>query len=212
MNKPTRPVEWLVWGALGLTIAGIVAAFIWKQAGEWNRGEPLPVLFQVPDFTLTNQSAWPVTLADLRGQIWLADIIFTRCAGPCPEMTRKMSLLQAALPANAPVKLISLTTDPGHDTPPVLQAYAQRFGAQAGRWHFLTGTKPQIARVAIDGLKLTALDQEPARQTSDTDLFIHSTTLVLVDGRGRVRASFETDQADSHEHLLAAVQKLLREK
>ena len=49
--------------------------------------QPLPVIGTVADFTLTNQDGQVTTLADLTNHVWVADIIFTRCAGPCPIMT-----------------------------------------------------------------------------------------------------------------------------
>ena len=42
-------------------------------------GKPLPVIGPIADFTLTNQNGRAVSLADLRGRVWVADIIFTRC-------------------------------------------------------------------------------------------------------------------------------------
>ncbi len=208
MDKPKKQIEWLVWGGLGVTMAVIVAAFVVSQRAA----STLPVLYQVPDFTLTNQNNHAVTLADLRGQVWLADIVFTRCAGPCPEMTRKMSALQAALPAGKPLKFVTLTTDPEFDTPAVLAAYGQRHGASPGRWWFLTGTKPHIARLAGDGLKLAAVEKKPEERTNDMDMFIHSTIFVLVDKQARVRGIFESDQPEAHERIVAAVKQLLREK
>ena len=172
----------------------------------------LPVLFEVPDFALTNQSGQVVTRSNLRGQVWIADIIFTLCGGPCPEMTRRMADLQAAIPAEQPVKFVTLTTHPEHDTPPVLQSYARRFLAQPGRWHFLTGTKRQIADLAVGGLKLTALEKEAEKQENLNDLFIHSTIFVLIDQQGRARATFESDDPAMKSKLLPAVMKLLQEK
>ena len=81
MNRPAKSIEWLVWGGLGLTIAAIVVAFVLAPARPRPRPK-LPVLFTVPDFTLTNQTGQPFGLADLRGKVWVAEIIFTRCAGP----------------------------------------------------------------------------------------------------------------------------------
>jgi protein SCO1 len=121
---------------------------------------------------------------------WLADIIFTRCPGPCARMTQRLRDLQAALPADPRVKLVSLTTDPAFDTPEVLAKYGQRFGADPARWWFLTGDKREIVKLAVEGLKLTTLDKEEAKRESPNDLFIHSTNLILVDQQGRLRASF----------------------
>ena len=78
----------------------------------------LPVLGHVADFTLTNQDGQVTTLADLTNHVWVADIIFTRCAGPCPIMTAQMKSLQDALPPASRAKLVTLTTDPDYDTPP----------------------------------------------------------------------------------------------
>lgn len=185
----SRSVEWAVWGGIAFVVLAIVAAYVReRQRVPKTR---LPVIAQVADFTLTNQLDRPVRLADLRGQVWVADIIFTRCPGPCATMTKRMSELQGLLPANAPVKLVSLTTDPEHDTPRVLASYAQRFGADSNRWHFLTGPKAELVKLAVGGLKLTALDKDEAARTSPNDLFIHSTIFVVVDRRGRLRAAFE---------------------
>ena len=226
MNATSKSLQWIVWGCLALTITAILVAFIIKQSRESPAaaeftpavgsanvpGGRLPVLFEVPDFALTNQGGQAVTRSILLGQVWLADIIFTRCAGPCPEMTRRMADLQAAIPAGQPVKFITLTTDPDHDTSAVLQSYARRFLAQAGRWHFLTGTKRQIADLAVGGLKLTALEKEPDKREKLDDLFIHSTLFVLIDQQGRARATFESDDPAMKSKLLPAIMKLLQEK
>jgi protein SCO1 len=96
------------------------------------------------------------------------------------------------LPANAPVKLVSLTTDPAHDTPRALASYAERFGADSNRWQFLTGPKADLVKLAVNSLKLTVLDKEEAKRTSPNDLFIHSSIFVVVDKQGRLRAVFES--------------------
>jgi len=137
-----------------------------------------------------------VSLAELRGHVWVADIIFTRCPGPCAKMTSRMKELQQALAADGNTKLVSLTTDPEFDTPAVLKTYGERFGADPARWTFLTGTKTQIAKLAIDSLKLTAIEKKPEDREASNDLFIHSTIFVLVDKQARLRAVFESTGDD----------------
>ena len=195
--------------ALGLLLFAIV---------ELRRGaaQPLPVYGQVGEFTLTSQDGHTVSLADLRGHVWVADLIFTRCAGPCLKMTRQMKELQEALPANGQARLVTLTTDPDYDTPAVLKAYAQRFGADPARWTFLTGSKAAIAKLAVDSLKLTALPKSPEERQSPEDLFVHSTIFVIVDQQGRLRGVFETtgdgiEPAQVRSQILAAVRSLERE-
>jgi protein SCO1/2 len=186
----SRSVEWAVWGGIVFVVLAIVATYVRER--QRAPATKFPVIAQVADFTLTNQLDRPIRLADLRGQVWVADIIFTRCPGPCVTMTKRMSELQAALPTNAPVKFVSLTTDPEHDTPRTLASHAQRFGADSNRWHFLTGPKADLFRLAVNSLKLTALDKEEAKRTSPDDLFIHSTIFVVVDKQGLLRAVFES--------------------
>lgn len=154
--------------------------------------QKLPVLGQVSDFALTNQNSQPVALADLRGHVWIADIIFTTCPGPCRTMTREMKDLQDALPDHSEPRLISLTTFPDMDTPAVLKAYGEKFGADLKRWSFLTGSKRQIFDLANNSLKLAAQDKPPQDRESANDLFIHSTYLVLVDRQARLRGVYQT--------------------
>ena len=218
MNRSARGFEWLFWCGMGLAAAFLLLAFLLAglKAREALR-KPLPVLGAIADFTLTNQERRAVSLADLRGRVWVADIIFTRCPGPCLKMTKQMKELQQALPADSRAKLVTLTTDPDFDTPPVLQAYAERFNADMNRWTFLTGTKKQIAALAIDSLKLTAVEKKPEERESQQDLFVHSTIFVLADRQGRLRGVFQTtgdgiDPQQVQAQILSDVKRLERER
>ena len=217
MNEPARSIGWRVWAGLGLLGVTCVAAFVLVQVkSRTPSGPPLPVIDQIADFALTNENGHAVSLADLRGHVWVADIIFTRCAGPCPRMTRQMKELQDALPPGSQARLVTLTTDADYDTPPVLKVYAERFGADLKRWMFLTGTKQDVAKLAIDSLKLTALAKKPEDRTSPEDLFVHSTIFVIADKQARLRGVFETtgdgiDPRTVQTQILAAVNQLERE-
>jgi protein SCO1 len=210
MNKPTRSIEWIVWGGLALVILTILGAYVASSLGTFHR-PPLPVLSQVSNFALTNQFGRTVTLANLRGQVWVADIIFTRCPGPCTTMSRAMRELQSALPPTQPVQLISLTADSEFDTPEVLKTYGEKFGAAPGRWQFLTGKKLDLYQLATKGLLLAVDDIKADERTSPDDLFVHSTRFVVVDKHGRVRGSFDGAEPASVRKLVEAVQTLLRE-
>ena len=213
MNPPSRTTEWLVWGGLAIIIVAIAGAFVVSKLKPVNAS---PVYGQVADFSLTNQTGQTVSLADLRGKVWVADIIFTRCPGPCARMTRQMKQLQDALPTDSTTKLVSLTTDAEFDTPPVLERYAQRYEAIPGRWLFLTGNQREISNLAIDSLKLTIVEKQPEDRTTPEDLFIHSTIFVVVDKQARLRGIFETggegvDWDQSRTDILTLVHQLERE-
>lgn len=220
MSNPDHPAPRLGWPVgvgfvlilLTVLVLVVLAAVTFRQPP----GKPLPVYGQIADFTLTNQNGKAVSLADLRGHVWVADIIFTRCAGPCPIMTRQMKELQDALTPDSQVKLVTLTTDPDFDTPPVLKTYAERFRANPGRWMFLTGTKQELAKLAIDSLKLTTVEKKPEERETPVDLFVHSTIFVVADKRGQLRGVFQTtgegiDPRAVKTQILAAVRQLERE-
>jgi protein SCO1 len=151
-----------------------------------------PVLGQISDFTLTNQDGKITTLADFTNHVWIADIIFTRCAGPCPRMTAQMKSLQDLLPPTSEAKLVTLTTDPDFDTPPVMKRYGERFNADFNRWTFLTGAKKEIAGLAANSLKLSSVPVKLEDQKGVADLFIHTTIFVIVDKHAQLRGIFET--------------------
>lgn len=205
---------------MGLLLVLLTLALAFLLAGLKSRAARnprLPVYGQIAVFTLTNQTGAAVSSAELRGRVWVADIIFTRCAGPCLRMSRQMRELQDALPPDSPATLVSLTTDPDFDTPAVLRKYAGRFGADTNRWMFLTGTRKQIASVATGSLKLSAVERKPAEQASPDDLFVHSTIFVIVDKHGQLRGVFETggegiDWQVEERKILAAVKQLEREE
>ena len=210
MNKPTRSIEWIVWSGLAVVILTIFGAYVASSLGK-NHRPALPVLSRVPDFALTNQFGRVVTLADFRGQVWVADIIFTRCPRACAKMTREMSQLQSALPPNQPVKFLSLTADPEYDTPEVLSEYAKKFGAASERWQFLTGKKLDVYRLATKGLLLAVDEVKADERTSPEDLFVHSTRFVVVDKHGRVRGTFDGTEPSSEQKIVEAIQTLLQE-
>jgi cytochrome oxidase Cu insertion factor (SCO1/SenC/PrrC family) len=203
-------------GLLLVLLTLLLAYLLTGLQSRTSRVQHLPVIGTVNNFALTNQSGAAISLANLRGKVWVADIIFTRCAGPCLKMCRQMKELQDSLPADSRAKLVTLTTDPDYDTPPVLTKHALRFDADTNRWMFLTGTKKEVGMLAANGLKLSAVEIEPAKRASENDLFIHSTRFVIMDKQVRLRGVFETDgegvdwQAEKKK-ILAAVKQLERE-
>ena len=190
--------------------------FLINRSGSGGSGEPsaapLPVLRTLSSMDLVDQEGEPVNLQTFRGQPWFANIIFTRCPGPCARMTQKMRQLQEALPAEASeVQLVSLTTDPDFDTPEVLSQYARKFQADIRSWKFLTGTKEEIVRVSTQEWLLVMLEKGEAERESPNDIFLHSTLTVLVDGLGRIRGTYEILEEGQLEDALADLQRLLQE-
>ena len=209
-SKPGHRLEWLVWSALVVTVVLVAVVFARTRWQESGLRKPLDVLGTVPDFTLTNQSAQTISLTNLLGRVWVADVIFTTCPVSCERMTQRMHALEDDLPARLPVKFVSITANPAFDTPPVLQKYATRHAVDQTRWHFLTGIKRDVYGLSVGGLKFAVLDNED--KSNAENLFIHSTQFVLVDKRGKIRGYFEGTEDEERKQLLIAIKKLARER
>ena len=160
----------------------------------------LPEFGTVPTFELTRQDGRTFASAtELQGNVWVADFIFTNCPGPCPRMTQHMKRIQDA--TDGGIKLVSFTVDPERDTPEALDAYAKKFGADASRWYFLTGTRETLQRVAKEAFRLGDV-------TPDLE---HSTRFSLVDKRGRIRGYYATAEPGFIAALTADAKALLKE-
>lgn len=94
-NPSRRP--WLIAAGLGVIVLVIGAVAVRQQLRQ-PAGPPLPVLYGVTDFQLTNQLGAPFTVADLRGQVSVVNVIFTRCPVTCQVMSRQFAKLQGQLP------------------------------------------------------------------------------------------------------------------
>ena len=197
MNGSTQRFPLTIWVGFGLlfSLLGLMYLLSLVEYGR-ARQKALPVIDEVADFTLTNQEGNVTTLADLSNHVWIADIIFTRCAGNCPIMSTQMKSLQDALPSTGQAKLVTLTTDPDYDKPSILKRYGEHYGADFQRWTFLTGEKGELAGLATGSLKLGSTPVPPPDRTNSVDLFVHSTIFVVVDKQARLRGSFQTEGQD----------------
>jgi len=197
MNGSTQRFPLTIWVGFGLlfSLLGLMYLLSLMEYGR-ARQKALPVIDEVADFTLTNQEGNVTTLADLSNHVWIADIIFTRCAGNCPIMSTQMKSLQDALPSTGQAKLVTLTTDPDYDKPSILKRYGEHYGADFQRWTFLTGEKGELAGLATGSLKLGSTPVPLPDRTNSVNLFVHSTIFVVVDKQARLRGSFQTEGQD----------------
>lgn len=102
----------------------------------------------VPDVTLIDANADPQRLKGplTEGQIVVLNFSYTTCDTICPLGNVVMASLQDILPADAPVRLLSVTIDPRTDTPELMREAAESFDA-GPRWSWLTGAPDEITRL-----------------------------------------------------------------
>jgi len=121
------------------------------------------------DLPLVTQGNRTVRFFDdvLLGRTVLINFIFTQCKDACPLLTAKMILAaeQFRSTGAGPVSLVSISVDPGNDTPEALAQFAQKHGP-AGDWTLLTGAPDNIAKV------LQRLGQHGSEPTDHTTVML----------------------------------------
>lgn len=161
--------------------------------------EPLPVLGEIADFTLTDQNGQEFGMKDLRGRVWIADFFFSNCPGPCPRMSTLMSDIQRETKDIDELRIVSITVDPERDSPEVMKAYGERYGAIDGRWYFLTGPMDVLNRLASKDFRLFDVDGS----------LQHSTRFALIDREARIRGFYSTGENGSYARIPEDVRRLV---
>lgn len=180
--------------SLGIVLGTLLWLKLAPPPGQpiWN-AKPLEGLSrygEVPEFSLTERSGKNVSLASLRGKIWIADFIYTNCQDTCPLQSAEMAKLQERWNDKSDLKLVSFSVDPERDTPPVLLRYAETFKANTDRWLFLTGDKKQIAHLIQAGFRLSAA---PLTESgSGNEFILHSPRFVLIDKETQIRGYYDS--------------------
>ncbi len=163
--------------------------------------------FPLGSFRLTERSGRVITNAELGDRVWVASFIFTHCPLSCPRITSVMKGLQEKLSGTF-VQLVSLSVDPERDTPEVLSAYADKFSADPERWWFLTGSKPEIESLIVQGFKLGLANTSEADQKAGAEAFSHSDRLALVDRGNKVLGYFDSTDRDALTKLVERASQL----
>ena len=161
----------------------------------------LPDYGKVPSFAMTDSHGQPFKSDQLAGKVWVVDFIYTNCPGPCPRMTSQMHRVEQNVKNDPDVRLVSISVDPARDTPPVLNAFATRFGGPTAKWFFLTGSPDTVHLLAHQVFKVGDL-------ISKMD---HSTKFMVVDKRGELRGYYSTFDEDGIPNILHDVSALRRQ-
>ena len=135
----------------------------------------------VPDFELTGQDGRPTRLADSRGSVTVVNFIYTRCPMPdvCPRLAATFAYLSKKLPE---ARLLTITLDPGHDSPEILREYANRFNGRQDHWRLLTGDEARIREIG----GLFGLVYWP-----EEGVITHTSMTAVIGSDGRLRALVE---------------------
>jgi protein SCO1/2 len=176
--------------------------------------QPLVPGESVPDFAFLNQSGKIIHLAQFRGKVLMMTFIYTRCplATYCPRMSHNFAEINTTLASEPALykrtHLLSVSFDPGYDTPAVLRSYG---GAYTGKytqetfehWDFAAPPKKELAKV----LKFFLVGVTPAQNHTLT----HSLSTVVITPQGKIYKWYPTNDW-TPQQLLADVDTLLKDQ
>jgi protein SCO1/2 len=167
--------------------------------GKWQRDT---VFHQLGDFQLASQSGRVISQKDLAGTAYVASFFYSTCVGACPQMNSELARVQEQFRHEPRVKLVSYSVDTEHDSTAVLARYAERYGAIAGKWFFLTGDKPQVYRLITEDYRLPA-------PTGVAPGLVHSQQLFLIDRKKRIRGIYDGTKPKEVNRLITEIGVLL---
>ena len=205
-----KALRWQIAAAALASALGLTGFILQRQLiRQQEASAPLPDYGSVPAFVLADQTGGVLGASQLRGTVWVAGFIFTRCAGQCPMIISRMKAVAGGING---VQMVVFSMDPKHDTPQTLLAYAKDNDLNKPNWHWLTELPPGTAshldcqpqagciasprQLSQEGFRLSAADGGPPEEP-----ITHSTRLVLVDAQLRIRGYYDANDRQDMKRL-----------
>lgn len=160
----------------------------------------------IADFKFVDQDSSEVTNGTFKDKIYVTDFFFTSCRTICPVMKTQMLRVYDSIENDPDVLLLSHTIDPEYDTVGLLNDFANRLGVKSEKWHFVTGNKEDIYRIAQTSYFSTAMEDK-----TEPDGFIHSGAFLLIDKKQRIRGKYDGTKEEEVNRLLKDIEKLKKE-
>lgn len=164
------------------------------------------VYHTIGDFKFVDQDSAEVTNETFRNKIYIADFFFTSCRTICPIMKTQMLRVYDSLRNDPDVLILSHTIDPEYDTVGLLHDFAERLGVTSDRWHFVTGSKDDIYKIAQTSYFATAMEDK-----TEPDGFIHSGAFLLIDKDRRIRGKYDGTKDEDVNRLIGDIARLEKE-
>jgi cytochrome oxidase Cu insertion factor (SCO1/SenC/PrrC family)/thiol-disulfide isomerase/thioredoxin len=147
-----------------------------------------PVARAAPDFTLSDQFGQRVSLHSFRGKVVILAFNDSECTTECPLTTSAMLDAKAMLgAAGSRVQLLGIDANPAATSLEDVWSYSELHGMQHA-WHFLTGSRPELARV---------WKQYGVEAAIERGQITHTPALFVIDPRGREARIYITQMSYS---------------
>lgn len=164
----------------------------------------------IGSFSFQNQDANLISTKDMKGKIAIVEYFFTTCKSICPIMNMQMQRVDAAFKNDNEVRIFSFTVDPETDDVAQMKKYATSHQATSGKWHFLTGEKSELYKLARKSFFV--LKPAEAQNLGDAGSdFIHTNNFVLVDKELRIRGYYDGTSEKEVNQLISDIKRLQKE-
>lgn len=164
------------------------------------------VYHSIAPFSFVDQDSSIINNGTFQDKIYVADFFFTTCRTICPIMKTQMLRVYEATREMPDVLILSHTIDPDYDTVALLHDFADRLGVESKRWHFVTGVKDSIYKIAQTSYFATAMEDK-----TEPDGFIHSGAFLLIDKNQRIRGKYDGTKEEDVNRLIVDIKRLRRE-
>lgn len=180
---PKRRRRVWLWIAVpgALLLIGVMAFAIFEPI------QVLPRMRVAPGYSLVDQTATPFTSEDVRGDVVLYSFGYADCTEACTGMEATVREVRDRIGevdlGDVDVRFVTVSLDPGDDTPTALAAKAAAVGADGEVWRYATGAPDHVTNVLRSGFKAWYDPQDDGSISFDP-------MLVLVDGWGVIRGEY----------------------
>ena len=147
----------------------------------------LPVIAELPAFSLIDQDSQSFDRDTLQGGVWVTSFVFTHCRATCPRLMAQMKKLQGRLSDVEHARFLSVSVDPRNDTPAIIKTYMAKNALDEHNWRFVTGDEQAVQDFVVGGFKVGY-----GRTQWSTEL-THSNSFALVDEHARIRGYYSSD-------------------
>jgi protein SCO1/2 len=162
----------------------------------------------IANFSFLNQDSVFINQELINNKIHIANFIFTSCGSICPKMTDNLKTVNDKFASDKNILFLSYSVTPWIDQPNVLKKYKKENKIDNPNWHFLTGDKSDIYKLA----RQSYFAEEDIGFSKDSTEFLHTEHFILVDKNKRIRGIYNGTLMLDMEQLMNDVKILKAEK
>ena len=162
------------------------------------------ITHKIDSFSFLNQDSISVTQFVFENKIHVANFIFTSCGSICPIMTSNFKIVGDKFKTDTTIVMLSYSVTPWIDKPYVLKKYMKKNGITNTNWHFLTGDRASIYKLA----RQSYFAEENIGFSKDSTEFLHTEHVILVDKAKRIRGIYNGTLRLEMQHLVEDIKSL----